>query len=141
MIVLDSSGWIDWLVDGPRADRVGEWLAREDALVPTVVIYEVAKFMLRTRPQTEALAAVARLREYEVVPLDERIAVEAADISLRHDLPMADALIYATAQVHSATLVTADAHLQGLDGVEFIAAEEGLSPATANSPSDQAEVR
>lgn len=124
MIVLDSSGWIDWLVDGPRADRVGEWLDREDVLVPTIVIFEVAKFMLHTRPQTEALAAVAKLREYDVVPLSERVAVEAADVSLRHDLPMADALIYATARVHSATLVTADTHLRGLEGVEFVAAEE-----------------
>ncbi len=52
------------------------------------------------------------------------MAVEAADLSLRHDLPMADALIYATARVHSAALVTADTHLRGLEGVEFIAAED-----------------
>lgn len=124
MIVLDSSGWIDWLVDGPRADRVGEWLDRGGVLVPTIVIFEVAKFMLHTRTQIEALAAVAKLREYEVAPLDGRVALEAADLSLRHDLPMADALIYATARVHSAALVTADTHLRGLEGVEFLAAEE-----------------
>ncbi|MGD9496123.1 MAG: PIN domain-containing protein [Armatimonadota bacterium] len=47
------------------------------------------------------------------------------DISPRHDLPTADALMYATALVHGATLVTADTHLRGPEGVEFIAAEEG----------------
>lgn len=122
MIVLDSSGWIEWLVDGPRADRFSQWLEREDILVPTVVMYEVTKFMLNTRPPTEALATVAKLRAHEVAVLDERVAVEAVDISLRYELPMADALIYATARIHSATLVTADAHLRGLEGVEFVEA-------------------
>jgi len=125
LIVLDSSGWIDIFTAGPRVKQLRRRVDEADAvLVPTVVIYEVYKIIRRRRTQIEAMVAVTRLREYEVVPLDERIAVEAAEASLRHDLPMADALIYATALVHSATLVTADAHVEHIEGVEYIPADE-----------------
>ncbi|MFW6156028.1 MAG: type II toxin-antitoxin system VapC family toxin [Armatimonadota bacterium] len=122
---MDSSGWIDLLVNGPRAGAFRKRIDEaDDVLVPALVIFEVGRFMLRQRPQVEALATVARLRQYNVAPLDAGIAVEAADLSLQHDLPMADALIYATAVVHSAILVTADTHFQDMPGVEYIAAEE-----------------
>jgi predicted nucleic acid-binding protein len=48
------------------------------------------------------------------VPIDERLALLAARISLDRRLAMADAMIYATALVAGARLVTADAHFQGL---------------------------
>ena len=123
---MDRPGWIDIFTAGPRVKQLRRWVDEADSVVvPTVVIYEVYKIIRRRRTQIDAMVAVTRLREYEVVPLDERIAVEAAEISLRHDLPMADALIYATAVVHSATLVTADAHFADIEGVEYIPAEEG----------------
>jgi predicted nucleic acid-binding protein len=44
----------------------------------------------------------------------------AADLSLKHDLPMADAIVYATALIEGATLVTSDEHFRGLAEVKFI---------------------
>jgi len=125
LIVVDSSGWIDIFTAGPRVKQFRQHVDEADAvLVPTVVIFEVYRVIRQQRTQIEALVAAAKLREYDVVPLSEQVAVEAAELSLRHDLPMADALIYATGRVHSATVVTADTHLRGLEGVEFIAAAE-----------------
>jgi len=60
-------------------------------------------------------------------------AVEAADLSLRHDLPMADALIYAVALTRSATLVTADAHFEGIDAVQYVAGEDAFAGPTYQS--------
>jgi predicted nucleic acid-binding protein len=57
---------------------------------------------------------VAALRRATIAPVDESLALEAADLSLAHGLVMADSLVYATAQRHGATLVTADADFQGL---------------------------
>jgi predicted nucleic acid-binding protein len=48
------------------------------------------------------------------------LAIEAARLSLQHKLPTADAIIYATALMHGATLYTFDAHFKGLAGVEFL---------------------
>ena len=55
-----------------------------------------------------------------VVPLDERLAVLAARISLDRRLAMPDAMIYATALAAGAQLVTSDTHFQGFGGVTVI---------------------
>ena len=124
MIVLDSSGWVEVLTRGPLAERFRARL--EDAevvLVPTIILYEVYKVVYRERSEQDALAAAARLRRHDVVPLSAHLALEAADASMRHRLPMADAIVYATAQVYEALLVTGDVHFAGLPGVEYIPLE------------------
>jgi len=125
MTVVDSSGWVEVFAGGPLAARFRDHIERAEVLlVPTIVIYEVWKVTRRERPQEEALSAVAELRERIVVPLDDELALTAADLSLRHGLAMADAIVYATAQVYEALLVTGDAHFADLPGVEYIALEE-----------------
>jgi predicted nucleic acid-binding protein len=54
------------------------------------------------------------------VPLDESLALEAADIALEHGLAMADSIIFATAARYRADIVTADADFEGLPGVTLI---------------------
>ena len=49
-------------------------------------------------------------------------AVEAARLGLAHSLPLADSIIYATAQRHHAEPWTHDAHFCGLLGVRFVEA-------------------
>lgn len=55
-----------------------------------------------------------------VVPLDTDMALTAAEIGLRHKLAMADAIVYATAQLLEADLLTCDAHFKDLDGVRYV---------------------
>jgi predicted nucleic acid-binding protein len=54
------------------------------------------------------------MRRATIVPVDESLALEAADASLAHGLAMADSLVYATARRHGARLVTADVDFEGL---------------------------
>ncbi len=125
MILMDWSGWIEVAARGPRAGRFREYLeSGEQVLVPAIVVYEVYKVVRRGSSEAEALAAASRLKVHSVVPLDDTLALEAADASLRFGLPMADAIVYATAQAHGALLVTADEHFVGLPGVEFVAMGE-----------------
>ena len=44
----------------------------------------------------------------------------AADLSLRHGLAMADAIVYATAKDQEAEVVTGDADLKDLPGVVYV---------------------
>ncbi|MGH8596021.1 MAG: PIN domain-containing protein [Gammaproteobacteria bacterium] len=48
------------------------------------------------------------------------MALLAADVSLRHGLAMADAIVYATAKDHEVDLVTGDADLKDLPGVVYV---------------------
>jgi predicted nucleic acid-binding protein len=72
-------------------------------------VYEVYKVIRRDISEERALAAVAAMRRAVIAPVDESLALEAADVSLAHGLAMADSLVYATARRHGAKLVTTDA--------------------------------
>ena len=121
MNLVDSCGWLEYFKGGSQAEAFESYLQEPDLLVPTVVLYGVYKVLRRDLSERGANLAATRLKTYQVVPLDDHLALEAADISLEHELPMADAIIYATAQAHGATLVTSDEHLDGLPGVVYLA--------------------
>ena len=59
------------------------------------------------------MEAVSALRRATIAPVDEPLALEAADLSLAHGLAMADSLVYATARRFGAKLVTGDATSMG----------------------------
>lgn len=122
MIVIDSSGWLEYLISGKRADAYADYFDDPyEILTPTVVIYEVCKKIQRDRSAEEIDIALGYMSITEVIDLDERIATDAVSFSLEAGLPMADAIIYATAQHHNVKVVTSDKHFEGLDGVVYIA--------------------
>lgn len=121
MRLVDSSVWIEWLADGATASHLEPLLPKPaDCIVPTVVQLEVCKWLIREMTKEEAAAFVAYSGECVVVDLTTRIAVSAAEISIRHKLPTADAIIYATAIESNADLLTCDTHFKGLPGVVYV---------------------
>lgn len=116
--VVDSSAWLEYLAGSERATLFAEPIERPASLVvPVITLYEVFKKVLRERGEHLALRISAHMQQGRVVPVDASLALKAATL----DLPLADSLIYATAQAHGATLWTQDAHFQGLPGVRFFA--------------------
>jgi predicted nucleic acid-binding protein len=55
-----------------------------------------------------------------VIALDERVALDAARLSLELKMPMANSVILTTARLHGAVVWTQDSDLEGLEGVEYI---------------------
>ena len=126
MNVVDSSGWIEYLAAGPNADYFAEPLGNtEELVVPSISILEVYRYVLRERGREAALTAAASMRQGKVIDLDAGLALEAAELGVANQLPMADSIIYATAQAHQATLWTQDADFEELAGVRFIAKRRG----------------
>ena len=89
-------------------------------VVSTIEIEEVYKVIRRNVSEERSLAAVAAMHRASVVPVDESLALDAADLALEYRLAMADALVYATARRHAARLVTADAEFDGLPDVVLV---------------------
>ena len=119
-VLVDTCGWIEWLTDGELADCFAPYLGTPaEVLVPAVIQFEIYKWVKRERDEIMALEVVALTEQCQVIPLDTSTALLAADLSLAHRLSFADALIYATAQQHHATLVTADDHFAALPQVTF----------------------
>lgn len=120
LFVVDSSGWIEYFAAGPNAAAFGQYLADDRLIVPTVILYEVFKKLLRERGKTAADLFLSHALRRTVLPLTEELAMAAAHASLAHNLPMADAMIYASAQSQKAILVTSDEHFRNLPEVIFI---------------------
>lgn len=121
MNVVDSSGWLEYLTDGPNADIFAPPILDSSQLVtPTICLYEVCKRVLMQFGEERTLDVIGIMGEGKMVDLDRQIAIEAALLSVELKLSMADSIILATARAHEATLWTQDAHFQHLPGVRFI---------------------
>jgi len=120
MILVDTCGWIEWLADGALANKFQPYLEESEALlVPTVVQFELYKWLERNRGEEAAMKAIARTTRSRVVDLDTSTALLAAELSRDHRLSFADAVIYASARKHKIDLVTSDDHFEDLPGVTY----------------------
>lgn len=118
MIVVDSSGWLEFFSDGPHAEEFATRLRNPaTVLTPTIALYEVYKVAKRERSEEEAVRAVAMMKKTRIVDLTDEIALTAADLSLAHKLSMADSIMLAVARAYDAELATTDAGFAGIHGV------------------------
>ncbi len=123
MILVDSSGWIEYLAARPKADAFASFIeeAGRDGLLTSVIqVYEIYKVIRRDISEERAIESVAALRSTLIEPLSDSLALEAADVSLELGLAMADSIIFATAARHGARIVTGDADFEGLPGVTLV---------------------
>lgn len=121
MRVVDTSAWIEWLIQSPTGrDVAAAFPAREDQVVPTIVQLELAHWLARETDESIMVSVLADSEKCIIAPLDTRIALSAAELKRRHKLATADAIVYATALAHDADLLTCDAHFEGLDRVVHV---------------------
>lgn len=122
MICVDSSGWIERLLEGPKApsyNRVFASVPPAEILTSVVTVFEVYKKLRPMKGEAAALSAVVHLRATTLVPFDDQLALEAADYALSLGLHFSYAIIYATARRFGADLHTSDPELRGVPGVVF----------------------
>ena len=120
-VVVDSSGWIELFTNGVQAERFLALMADESSLVvPAISIFEVFKWVLREHGEAQAVQAAAVMQRGQVVDLDSRLALAAAQLSHALQLPMADSIILATARDRQARLHTMDSDFCGIADVEWI---------------------
>ena len=121
MIIVDSCGWLEWFADGKLADRYERYLVDQDnILMPAIILYEVYKILKREVGEEKALLAAGYMKNSTVIPLDEVLALAAADVALQERLAMANAIIIAIARSNNCKVVTSDADLKDQAGVEYI---------------------
>ncbi len=121
MIVVDSSGWMHYFMNGDLAESYAQHLSKPDrVLTPTVILYEVFKKIQREYGREEASVAAAEIEKTQLVPFSSQMAYHAADISSQYHLSLADSMIYATAHFYGAKLVTSDADFKDLPNVVFL---------------------
>ena len=119
-VLIDSSGWVELFCGGSKAKKFEKFILEPyELIVPSLVIFDVYRKIKKTLGESKAIFAVTQMQRGTEVGLDAHLALYAADISLSHPLPMADAIVYATALFHKALLITADNDFRGLAEVEI----------------------
>ena len=115
-VVLDSSCWLEFFAGTSRADLFAGVTSDPSTLIVLVItVYEVFKVARREFGNHRASEGIAYMRRGRVIDIRIDVALHAATLGL----PLADSLIYATAQAHHATLWTQDAHFEALPNVKY----------------------
>jgi predicted nucleic acid-binding protein len=69
-------------------------------------LFEVYKRIKKLKGQEEAHLSTAALSKTTIVPIEQTIALKAADYRIEKNLHFSDTLVYATACPHKANLYT-----------------------------------
>lgn len=121
MNVVDSSAWLSYFASDANSAVFADPIEKlSELLVPSITITEVFKNVLRQRGEEAALIVTAHMEQGKVVPLNSELAKDAAKFGVLHKLPLADSIIFATAQKFSAALWTQDSDFEGLANVKYI---------------------
>ncbi len=121
MNLVDSSGWLEYFTDAKNAKFFALAIENtKELIVSTINIYEIYKKILVMRDENTALEAIALMYQGKVIDVTSEILIEAARLSAKNGIPMADSLIYITARKNSAIIWTQDYDFKNLDGVKFI---------------------
>ena len=120
MNLVDSSGWIEYFIDGKNADRFAAAIEdTERLIVSTLNIYEVFKKVIAERDENTALEAVAMMQQAKVIEVTSSIAMQAAKLSYIFKIPLADSIICITARENNAVVWTQDVDFKDMEGVEY----------------------
>jgi len=120
MNLVDTSGWLEYFAETDNAVNYEKVISQVDKLiVPTIILYEVFKKIANDFDEDKALIAIAHMKLATVVELKEEIAIYAAKVSIEKKLPMADSIIYATAEIYGAVVYTQDEHFSKLPNVKY----------------------
>ncbi len=125
MNVVDSSAWLSYFAGDKNASSFAPAIENLDQLlVPSITLTEVFKNVLRQRDEESALTAIAHMKQGKVIFLDSELAIDAGNYGVLYKIPLADSIIFATAQKYNAVVWTQDADFKGLPRVKYFAARK-----------------
>ena len=120
MNVVDSSAWLSYFAGDANAKVFSRPIENiEKLIIPSITITEVFKCILRQRGEDMALEGIAHMEQGKIIPLDSSLAIDAAQYGVDYKLPLADSIIYATAQKFNALIWTQDIDFKPLEGVKY----------------------
>ena len=116
--LIDSSLWIDYLVNGNFKEIIE---TEEKLLLATISIIEIKKKLSRLKiPNKEINDKMHFIKKQSIIiDLDEKIADKASELVIGKNLPIADSIVYASALIHNAILLTLDNDFRSLDNVKI----------------------
>jgi toxin FitB len=122
-IVVDSSGWIEYLGAGPKVEDFAAYFESQAILLlPSIVVFEVYKKLYADEGKGKADDFVSYAFGFgdRFISLTMELSYFSSRTSLEMRLSMADAIIYTIAQKNNAQLISSDVHFANLPGVTIL---------------------
>ena len=117
---LDTSAWVDYFEGSIKITKIVD--SDADLATSAISFLEMRRKLLREKVSIDVVHKIMDFMENRasVSDVTQEIAQSAADYSYNQKLHAVDAVIYASAQLVNAVLLTADFDFKGLPGVDFI---------------------
>ena len=118
LFVLDSFAWVEYFLGSKRGEKVKGFIESEKCVTPTIVITELsAKYSNDKTDFTDKLKFMKF--NTKVISLTDDIAEHAGKIKtgqrkIKKDFGLADSIIYATALLHNAKIISGDPHFEDI---------------------------
>jgi predicted nucleic acid-binding protein len=88
-------------------------------LVSSLTVHEIHRFNLKLEGKDVAALRSNTIRgDFEVIDVDYKIAVKSAELRSKHQIPMADSVIAATAQTYQCALFSDDPHFKEIQNLK-----------------------
>jgi len=92
----------------------------KEKMVSALTVHEMHRINLqREGKEVAALRSNVMRADFEVVDVDYEIAVKSAELRSRNQMPMADSVIAATAQIHNCFLFSDDVHFKAVKNLKI----------------------
>ena len=117
--LIDSSVWLAYLFNGQYSNIID---FNEIFLLSILSLFEIKKKLVKNNfDKIKIDKSIDFIKKRSlIIPINIEVAEKAVELSLKHDLPIIDSLIYATSQLHNSSLLTLDNDFRGLNGVIFL---------------------
>ena len=98
-----------------------EFRSKNEKMVSALTIHEFHRIVLKTKGKEVALLRSNTIqRDFQVIDVDYSIAVKSAELRSKHQMPMADSVIAATAQIEECPLFSDDAHFENIENLKLV---------------------
>jgi PIN domain nuclease of toxin-antitoxin system len=125
--VMDSYAWLEYFMGTSAGEKVKSIIeSSQEKITPTICLIEVYAKTLKVSGEEMAEKQKTFIKEKSsIAVLDELTALESAKVLTRNKKEidgwgLADSVVYATALVKKADVITGDEHFRKLKNVIFI---------------------
>lgn len=92
-----------------------------ERMVSSLTVHEIHRVVLKKEGKEVATIRSNTIRrDFQVIDVDYAIAVKSAELRNKHQMPMADSVIAATAQIQGCPLFSDDAHFKNIENLKLI---------------------
>ena len=122
--VYDTRFFVEYFYS-PDKELIGklkqEFRSKNEKMVSSLTIHEFHRIVLKTKGKdVAALRSGTIQRDFQVIDVNYEIAVKSAELRAKRQMPMADSVIAATAQIKECPLFSDDAHFKNIENLKLV---------------------